>query len=124
MITADHVAKALSGTVCALPRPDRAITGAFCGDLLSWVMARAKSGDAWITIQANRNAVAVASLTDAACLILADGVTLSPQDLATAEENGVNVLSSPLSAFAIAAALSRLLTESDEALRQRARNIE
>ena len=43
---------------------DREITGGYCGDLLSWVMGRAKADDAWITIMTNINFVAVASLAD------------------------------------------------------------
>ena len=30
--------------------PDRQVTGGYCGDLLSWVMGRAKAGDAWMTV--------------------------------------------------------------------------
>ena len=37
----------------------REIDGCYCGDLLSWVMGRAQSGDAWITIMSNANIVAV-----------------------------------------------------------------
>ena len=50
----------------------RQVTGGYCGDLLSWVMGRAKEGDAWITVMGNLNAVAVAVLADAACMILSD----------------------------------------------------
>ncbi len=39
----------------------RAVPGGNCGDLLSWVMGRAGSGSAWITVMGNVNAVAVAS---------------------------------------------------------------
>ena len=30
---------------------DRPVTGGYAGDLLSWVMGRAQSGDCWITIR-------------------------------------------------------------------------
>ena len=33
-----------------LPDAGREIKGAYAGDLLSWVMGRAKADDAWITI--------------------------------------------------------------------------
>ena len=44
-----------------LPEPDREITGVYIGDLLSWVMGRAKSGDAWLTIMSNINMKSVYS---------------------------------------------------------------
>ena len=55
------------------------INGCYCGDLLSWVMGRAKADDAWITIMSNINIVAVASLADVACIILAEGVSVDEE---------------------------------------------
>ena len=47
--------------LCAasLPDPEKEVTSAYIGDLLSWVMGKAKSGDAWITIMSNKNILAV-----------------------------------------------------------------
>jgi hypothetical protein len=53
---------------------EREVSGCYIGDLLSWVMGRASSGDVWITIMNNINIVAVASLTDCACILLCEGV--------------------------------------------------
>ena len=47
---------------------DREISGCYSGDLLSWVMSRAKEGDVWLTVMGNINAVAVAVLTENASL--------------------------------------------------------
>ena len=93
----------------ALPDGDREITGAYIGDLLSWVMGRATTGDAWITIMSNINIIAVASLADAACVILAEGVELDEKVTATAEAKGVNVLSAPCGAFDAACRLNELI---------------
>ena len=57
-------------TPLTCPDPERVVTGGYVGDLLSWVMGRARSGQAWITIMPNINTVAVASLADVACVIL------------------------------------------------------
>ena len=38
------------------------VSGCYIGDLLSWVMGRAKAGDAWLTVMGNISALAVASL--------------------------------------------------------------
>ena len=86
-------------SVVALPDGDREICGVYIGDLLSWVMGRAKADDAWITIMSNINIVAVASLADVACIILAEGVQLEKSVAETAEAKGVNVLTCTLPAF-------------------------
>ena len=86
-------------TVVTMPEPDREIKGCYIGDLLSWVMGRAEEDDAWITIMSNANTVAVASLTNVACVILAENVELESDIVKTAEQNGINVLTSSLSAF-------------------------
>ncbi len=78
-----------------LPLPDKEISGVYCGDLLSWVMGRCKEGDAWITIMSNVNVLAVATLSDASCVILSEGVSLDENLRKTATEKGVNLLSSP-----------------------------
>ncbi len=82
-----------------LPDGEREISGAYIGDLLSWVMGRAQADNAWITIMSNINVIAVASLADVACIILAEGVTLDEEIRKTAEQKDINVLVSPLPAF-------------------------
>lgn len=86
-------------SVITMPFPEREISGCYIGDLLSWVMGRAEEGDCWITIMSNVNTIAVATLTGVACVILAEGVALDADALKKAEENGINVLSSSVSAF-------------------------
>jgi len=92
-----------------LPDGERRIDGVYIGDLLSWVMGRAGEDNAWITIMTNINVVAVASLSDVACVILAEGTAPDNEVLSTAEEKGVNILSSPLGAYEIAIKLSSLI---------------
>ena len=40
-MTVQQLTEQLSLTVFHLDDPDRAVTGGYCGDLLSWVMGRA-----------------------------------------------------------------------------------
>ncbi|MBQ7088460.1 MAG: hypothetical protein IJN04_02335 [Clostridia bacterium] len=89
-------------TAAALPDGDREVSGVYIGDLLSWVMGRAGADEAWITIMSNRNIVAVATLADTACIILAEGVVPDEGVAALAAEKGVNVLMSALPAYEIA----------------------
>ena len=85
-------------TVC-MPDPDREVLGGYAGDLLSWVMGRAPSDAAWMTIMSNVNIAAVATLADTACIILAEGV--QPDDGVTelACEKNINLLLSDRSAY-------------------------
>ena len=55
---------------------EREITTPFCCDLLSIAMGRAPAGCAWVTVMGNMNTLAVAALTDAACVVLAEGAVL------------------------------------------------
>ena len=89
-----EMAKQLGWEVLAMPDPDMEVTGGYVGDLLSWVMGRAEANNVWITIMSNVNVVAVASLADIGCVLLAEGVTLEADVLAVAEAKGINVLTS------------------------------
>ena len=89
----------------ALPDGDREINGVYIGDLLSWVMGRAQADNAWITIMSNINILAVASLADTACIILAEGVEVAQDVIDTANAKGVNILSSSEPAYEIACTL-------------------
>lgn len=93
----------------ALPAGEREVTGGYMGDLLSWVMGRAHSGDAWITIMSNQNIVAVALLADVSCILLAEGVEPDEGVAALAAQKGINLLQSPLSAYETARRLQATL---------------
>ena len=93
----------------ALPDGDREINGVYIGDLLSWVMGRAQADNAWITIMSNINILAVASLADTACIILAEGVEVAQDVIDTANAKGVNILSSSEPAYEIACTLKEKL---------------
>lgn len=89
---------------------EREIEGCYIGDLLSWVMARASSGDAWITVMGNINALAVASLTDSACIILAENATLDENARLKSDSAGIPVLSSEEKAYELAVRLHELIS--------------
>ena len=92
-----------------LPNADREVSDVYIGDLLSWVMGRAKSNDAWITIMSNVNILAVASLADTSCIILAEGVTVDDNIKATAVDKDINILSTNLSIYEAAIILNGLI---------------
>ncbi|MCH5315591.1 MAG: hypothetical protein J1E81_06735 [Eubacterium sp.] len=88
-----------------IPDGEHEVSGAYIGDLLSWVMGRANADNAWITIMSNVNVIAVASLSDVACVILAEGVSLDEELKNTAIQKGINVLSSKLPSYETASLL-------------------
>lgn len=87
---------------------DREFTGVYTGDLLSWVMSRLTEDEVWITIMSNVNVVAVASLADAACVILAEGVEPDADALNAAKAKGITLLSSDLYAYSLCVKIAEL----------------
>ena len=95
--------------LCAEENTDREVSGCYIGDLLSLVMSKAKSGDAWITIQGNINIAAVASLTDSAMVIIAEGIKPDDAAINRAKMEGIPVYSSEKSAFELACEIKECL---------------
>jgi predicted transcriptional regulator len=84
------------------------ITGGYSADLLSCVMARAKTGNVWATLQAHPNVVAVAALLELAAVIVTEGALIPDDVIAKAETEGVALLSTPHTSFWIDSQLARL----------------
>ena len=80
----------------------RSISKIFCCDLLSIAMSKAPADGVWVTVMGNRNTLAVASLADVACLVLAEGVSLDESTLEQAKTEGIAVLATELPVFDIA----------------------
>ena len=108
-MTVTELANKTGFTPLAIPCPEKEVKGAYVGDLLSWVMGRAEACNAWVTIMSNVNVLAVASLADVACVILAEGVRLDEEAIKTANEKSVNILSSSLPSYETALKLQELV---------------
>lgn len=87
----------------------RPVRGAYCCDLLSWVIGRAGDEDALVTVMSNANVIAVAVMADLPCVILTEGVRPDENALKKAEENDVIVLSSQETTYATALKLHKAL---------------
>jgi len=83
----------------AVTVPGREITGGFCGDLLSWVMGKAKSGDCWFTIMGNLNTIAVATLAEISAVVFCHGVTLPEAASERAKLEGIAVFYTDLPVY-------------------------
>ena len=107
MTAKDFVEKTGFAVIC-MPDPEKAVSGVYIGDLLSWVMGRAEADNVWVTIMSNKNIVAVASLADVGCILLCEGVTLDREVLALANEKSVNVFSTELPAYEAAIRIAEI----------------
>lgn len=111
-MTVETLANKLDLTVVAGKEGlNRDIEGGFIGDLLSIVMAKAKKGDFWVTIQSHVNIIAVASLTEVACIILAENYKYDADTIAKADEEGICILKTPLSAYEVTKAIIGITEE-------------
>lgn len=88
---------------------ERECEGCYCGDLLSWVMSRLKENEIWLTVMGNVNSVAVAVLTDCACIVLTEDAALDEDALMRAKQQGVTILRSDKSAYELSVMISKLL---------------
>lgn len=93
----------------AMSDDTREVTGGYTGDLLSWVMGKAQSGQVWVTIMTNINIVAVAMLTDVAAIILAENVQCEQDVINAALSKDINIYRSKQGAFELCAEISGLL---------------
>lgn len=68
-------------------------SGGYASDLLSCVMAGAKSKGVWVTLQAHINIVAVAALLDLSAIIISEGAMPDPATIQKANDQSVVLLS-------------------------------
>ncbi len=87
------------------------ISKPYCCDLLSIAMGKAPAGSCWVTVMANVNTLAVASLTEVACVIVAEGMQLEESFVSKAVQQGITVLRSSQPVFDTAYAVQKLLEE-------------
>lgn len=72
------------------------VSGVFAGDLLSHVLVKARIGDVWVTVMNSMNIVAVATLTNVACIVVADGIKVDSHVVERAEEKGIAILTTEM----------------------------
>jgi hypothetical protein len=92
----------------AAGRLGRAVHRGYASDILSDVMAHARPGDLWVTLQTHVNTVAVAELKELAAIVLAGGRRPDPETLEKAAQREIPLLSSPLPKFELVGRLYQL----------------
>jgi hypothetical protein len=93
----------LNLTVLTEPRDFGGIStvGGYSSDLLSCVMAGAKKGHIWTTLQAHLNIVAVAALTEVAAVIITENAQPDSASIAKANQQAVILLSTSQSTYEV-----------------------
>lgn len=89
----------------------RTLTSAYCGDLLSDVLAHCQPDSVWFTVQGHINTIAVADLRDVACVVLVNGVSPDPQTISKAEAQGINLCGSERGSAELCMALAGKLDD-------------
>jgi hypothetical protein len=84
----------------------RPVSGGYASDLLSCVMAGAKEGNVWVTLQAHPNVVAVASLLDLAAVIITEGTVPDDETAQKAREEAINLLTTPKDTYTVVSELA------------------
>ncbi|NLK67828.1 MAG: hypothetical protein GX283_01515 [Clostridiaceae bacterium] len=68
------------------------ITGVYICDLLSMAMAKIDDGELWITVHTNLNIIAIASLTNASCIVIPEGIEVEENTINKAQEKEVVIV--------------------------------
>jgi hypothetical protein len=100
--------QALQALVQATPLTSPAgveLAGCYISDLLSDVLANARPGVLWVTIQIHRNVVSVASMKDIAAVLFTCGRKPEAAIIAEAAQENILLLNTPLTTYEAAGKL-------------------
>jgi len=106
-MTLQDVIQKLDLTVFTDPKDFAAIHpgSGYAADLLSCVMAGAKSGAIWVTLQAHINIVAVAALAEVCAVIISEGAVPEPGVIEKANQQGITLLGTKINTYQVAGRL-------------------
>ncbi len=90
---------------------DCEITKVYCCDLLSFAMGKAPENGVWVTVMGNINSIAVATLTDVAFIILAEGASYDENAVEKAKTQNVCLLKTDLPVFEVAKMVDELINK-------------
>jgi predicted transcriptional regulator len=79
----------------------REVDGVFVSDMLSDVMAGAKSGNLWVTVQTHKSIVPAANLVDVSAIIVTSGKNVPQETVDLATKHGIALLFTELPAFGL-----------------------
>lgn len=108
-MTVNELINACELEVLNLGDADAAVTEPYCCDLLSVAMGNAPAGCAWCTVMSNMNTLAVASLADAACIILCGNASVDDNMKLKAVAQDITLLRTEKAIFDMALEVYRLI---------------
>ncbi len=106
-MTAEEIC-AKTGGALAVAVDGAAAGSVYCGDLLSDVMGHAGEDCALVTIQNHLNTIAVCTLVGCSVVVLCHGRPVPPDMAEAAAREGVALVTTPMSQYEAALALSSL----------------
>ena len=77
------------------------VSAGYTSDMLSCVMTGAENGSLWVTLMANLNIVAVATLLEIPAIIITENARPEQATLERANNQGVALLSTPRGSFEV-----------------------
>lgn len=77
----------------------REIKGVFVSDMLSDVMAGAKSGDIWVTVQTHKSVIPAANLVDVSAVIITSNKEVPSETAELASKHSIALLWTELPTF-------------------------
>ena len=90
---------------------DEEINRGYSGDLMSDVMANAKSNSIWITIQAHKNSIAVALIKDIKAILFTNNVPISEEVIEKAKEEDINLFRTHKDSFTVSGEIYAMMEE-------------
>lgn len=104
-MTVKEIANLLEGEIISYEDNERYASDVYICDLLSFAMAKVKEDYIWLTIQGNVNVVGVASLTDALCVVICEGVIPNEETIETAKRENITIITCKKSTYEAATIL-------------------
>lgn len=87
---------------------DAEVTAGYASDLMSDVIAHAREGNIWVTLQIHQNIVAVASMNELAGIVLVNGREPEAETIEKAEAEGLPIMVTALPTFEVVGRLYSL----------------
>lgn len=84
---------------------DKDVEGAFISDMISDVMAGAKAGNVWVTVQTHKNIAAAANLVDISAVVVVRGKKVPEDTIQMADKAKTTIFTTDLDSFQLAVKL-------------------
>ena len=92
---------------------NRDVNGVFVSDMISDVMAGAKSGNLWLTVQTHKSIIPAANLVDVSAIVITSGKEVPQDTLELAGKYSIAILHTGLLTYDIAGKLYEIGLRND-----------